>query len=112
MSITAEKKQAVIKDYGRTANDTGSPDVQVAILTDRINTLTEHMKVHKHDRHSRVGLLKMVGQRRSRRPSPPCLRPRRVNPSPCLRWPRRRRPHRFLRCRHRPCRPRCRPRCR
>ena len=65
MSITAEKKQAVIKDYGRTANDTGSPDVQVAILTDRINTLTEHMKLHKHDRHSRVGLLKMVGQRRS-----------------------------------------------
>ena len=65
MSITPEKKQAVIKDYGRTANDTGSPDVQVAILTDRINTLTEHMKVHKHDRHSRVGLLKMVGQRRS-----------------------------------------------
>jgi small subunit ribosomal protein S15 len=65
MSITPEKKQAVIKDYGRTANDTGSPDVQVAILTDRINTLTEHMKVHKGDKHSRVGLLKMVGQRRS-----------------------------------------------
>lgn len=65
MSITPQRKQEVIKDYGRTANDTGSPDVQVAILTDRINALTEHMKVHKHDKHSRVGLLKMVGQRRS-----------------------------------------------
>ena len=65
MSITTELKKEVIKDYGRTANDTGSTDVQVAILTSRINTLTEHMKVHKHDRHSRVGLLKMVGQRRS-----------------------------------------------
>ena len=65
MSITPERKQTVIKDYGRTANDTGSPDVQVAILTDRINSLTEHMKLHKKDKHSRVGLLKMVGQRRS-----------------------------------------------
>ena len=64
MSITAERKQSVIKDYGRTANDTGSPEVQVAILTERINALTEHMKLHKKDRHSRVGLLKMVGQRR------------------------------------------------
>jgi small subunit ribosomal protein S15 len=65
MSITAERKTAVIKDNATTANDTGSPEVQVAILTTRINTLTEHFKMHKKDNHSRRGLLKMVATRRS-----------------------------------------------
>ena len=65
MSITAERKQALIKDYAREANDTGSPEVQVAILTDRINTLTEHFKTHAKDNHSRRGLLMMVNKRRS-----------------------------------------------
>lgn len=64
MSITAERKQALIKEHARTKGDTGSPEVQVAILTDRINTLTEHFKQHKKDNHSRQGLLKMVSQRR------------------------------------------------
>ena len=64
MSVTAEKKQEIIKDNGRGANDTGSPEVQVAILSERINTLTEHFKTHKKDNHSRRGLLKMVSQRR------------------------------------------------
>ncbi len=64
MSITAEKKQEVIKEYATKAGDTGSPEVQVAILTDRINTLTEHFKSHKKDHHSRQGLLVMVGRRR------------------------------------------------
>jgi len=54
----------VIQEYGRTPNDTGSPEVQIALLTTRINQLTEHLKTHKHDEHSRRGLLKMVGQRR------------------------------------------------
>ena len=62
--ISKEKKQEIIKEYGRTANDTGSPEVQVALLTARINELTEHLKVNKKDHHSRRGLLKMVGQRR------------------------------------------------
>ena len=65
MSITAERKQTLIKDYARDANDTGSPEVQVAILTDRINTLTEHFKTHAKDNHSRRGLLMMVNKRRS-----------------------------------------------
>jgi small subunit ribosomal protein S15 len=65
MSITAERKQQLIKDYARDANDTGSPEVQVAILTDRINTLTEHFKTHAKDNHSRRGLLMMVNKRRS-----------------------------------------------
>ena len=65
MSITAERKAQLIKDYAREANDTGSPEVQVAILTDRINTLTEHFKTHAKDNHSRRGLLKMVSTRRS-----------------------------------------------
>ena len=63
--IAKDKKQAIIAEYGRTPNDTGSPEVQVAILTARIKELTEHLKVHKKDNHSRRGLLKMVGQRRS-----------------------------------------------
>ena len=62
--ISKEKKTAIIEAYGRTANDTGSPEVQIAILTERINELTEHLKVNKKDHHSRRGLLKMVGQRR------------------------------------------------
>jgi len=64
MSITAEKKQDVIKEYAREEGDTGSPEVQVAILTTRIQALTAHMKAHKQDIHSRRGLLKMVGQRK------------------------------------------------
>ncbi len=65
MSITAERKQALIKEHGRASDDTGSPEVQVAILTDRINTLTEHFKTHAKDNHSRRGLLMMVNKRRS-----------------------------------------------
>ena len=64
MSISADKKQEVINDNARGAGDTGSPEVQVAILTTRINTLTDHFKMHKKDNHSRRGLLKMVGRRR------------------------------------------------
>jgi len=65
MSITAERKQKLIKDHGRAKDDTGSPEVQVAILTDRIQTLTEHFKTHAKDNHSRRGLLMMVNKRRS-----------------------------------------------
>ena len=65
MSITAERKAALIKEHGRKSDDTGSPEVQVAILTDRINTLTEHFKTHAKDNHSRRGLLMMVNKRRS-----------------------------------------------
>jgi small subunit ribosomal protein S15 len=65
MSISAERKQALIKDYARGENDTGSPEVQVAILSERISNLTEHFKTHGKDNHSRRGLLKMVSQRRS-----------------------------------------------
>ena len=64
MSITAEKKQELIKTHARGAEDTGSPEVQVAMLTKRIADLTEHLKVHKHDHHSRRGLLMLVGRRR------------------------------------------------
>lgn len=64
MSITAERKEALIKEYGRGDNDTGSPEVQIAILSERITNLTEHFKDHKKDHHSRRGLLIMVGQRR------------------------------------------------
>jgi small subunit ribosomal protein S15 len=64
MSITPERKTALIKDNATKANDTGSPEVQIAILTERINHLTEHFKTHKKDNHSRRGLLKMVSQRR------------------------------------------------
>ena len=62
--ISKEKKQAIISEYARTEGDTGSPEVQVAILTARIQELTEHLKEHHKDHHSRRGLLKMVGQRR------------------------------------------------
>ena len=62
--IAKEKKQAIIAEYGRTPNDTGSPEVQVATLTARIQELTEHLKANPKDHHSRRGLLKMVGQRR------------------------------------------------
>ena len=62
--IAKEKKQAIIAEYGRTPNETGSPEVQVAILTARIQELTEHLKANPKDHHSRRGLLKMVGQRR------------------------------------------------
>jgi len=65
MSITAERKQEVIKEHARDKNDTGSPEVQIAILTSRIQTLTEHFKGHAKDNHSRRGLLMMVNKRRS-----------------------------------------------
>ncbi|MEZ5994369.1 MAG: 30S ribosomal protein S15 [Hyphomonadaceae bacterium] len=64
MSISVERKAALIKDNAKTKNDTGSPEVQVAILSERITNLTEHFKTHKKDNHSRQGLLKMVSQRR------------------------------------------------
>ncbi len=64
MSISPERKSAVIKDNATKGNDTGSPEVQIAILTERINHLTEHFKLHKKDNHSRRGLLKMVSLRR------------------------------------------------
>ncbi|MBR1390619.1 MAG: 30S ribosomal protein S15 [Lachnospiraceae bacterium] len=62
--LTKERKQAIIAEYGRAEGDTGSPEVQIALLTARINELTEHLKVNQKDHHSRRGLLKMVGQRR------------------------------------------------
>ena len=64
MSITPVKKQEIIESYRLHEKDTGSPEVQIAILSERINNLTEHFKVHKKDHHSRRGLLKLVGQRR------------------------------------------------
>ncbi len=64
MSITAERKQELIKEFAVKKDDTGSPEVQVAILTERITNLTEHLKIHKKDYHSRRGLLMMVGLRR------------------------------------------------
>ena len=64
MSITSEEKARLMKEYATKEGDTGSPEVQVAILTSRINTLTEHFKSHKKDNHSRRGLLKMVSLRR------------------------------------------------
>ena len=64
MSITPERKEALIKEYATKEGDTGSPEVQIAILTERIVNLTEHFKGHKKDNHSRRGLLKMVSQRR------------------------------------------------
>ncbi len=63
--MTAEQKQAIIAEYATHEGDTGSPEVQIALLTVRINELTEHLKVHKKDHHSRRGLLKMVGHRRN-----------------------------------------------
>jgi len=65
MALTKETKQALIKTYARDKKDTGSCEVQIAILTEEIKELTEHLKVHTHDHHSRRGLLKKVGQRRN-----------------------------------------------
>ncbi|HEX3010579.1 MAG TPA: 30S ribosomal protein S15 [Syntrophomonadaceae bacterium] len=65
MALSTDKKQDIIKTFQIHENDTGSPEVQIAILTERINYLNEHLKVNKKDHHSRRGLLKMVGQRRS-----------------------------------------------
>ncbi|GAB4577863.1 MAG: 30S ribosomal protein S15 [Anaerolineales bacterium] len=64
MTLTKDIKQGIISDYKRQDNDTGSPEVQIALLTKRITQLTEHLRSHKHDESSRRGLLKMVGQRR------------------------------------------------
>ena len=65
MALTKEVKAELVKKYGKTANDTGSAEVQIAILTEEIKDLTEHLKQHTHDFHSRRGLLRKVGQRRS-----------------------------------------------
>ncbi|WP_157216704.1 30S ribosomal protein S15 [Flavisphingomonas formosensis] len=65
MSITLERKEALIKEHARAEGDTGSPEVQVALLTERINNLTEHFKSHAKDNHSRRGLLMLVNKRRS-----------------------------------------------
>jgi small subunit ribosomal protein S15 len=62
--LSKTEKEAIIQEYSRTSSDTGSPEVQIALLTTRINQLTEHLKTHRHDEHSRRGLIKMVGQRR------------------------------------------------
>lgn len=64
MSLNKEEKEAIIQNFKRHADDTGSPEVQIALLTERINDLIDHLRVHKHDHHSRRGLLKLVGQRR------------------------------------------------
>lgn len=64
MALNKSEKDALMKEYARHEGDTGSPQVQIALLTSRINQLTEHLKTHKHDQHSRRGLLKLVGQRR------------------------------------------------
>ena len=65
MALTKDTKETIVKKFARSKNDTGSAEVQIAILTEEINTLTNHLKEHKHDHHSRRGLLKKVGQRRS-----------------------------------------------
>ena len=65
MSLSAAQKHAIVEEYSRGTADTGSPEVQVALLTARIQYLTDHFKAHKHDHHSRRGLLRMVNQRRS-----------------------------------------------
>lgn len=65
MALSHDEKTAIVKEFARSANDTGSAEVQIAILTNEINYLTEHLKTHKHDYHSRRGLLKKVGQRRN-----------------------------------------------
>ena len=65
MTITPSRKQELIKEYACKEGDTGSPEVQVAILTERINNLSQHLQAHRKDKHSQRGLLKMVGQRRS-----------------------------------------------
>ena len=66
MALTSEEKAKIVKEFGRNAKDTGSVEVQIAILTKEINDLTEHLKVHTHDYHSKRGLLMKVGQRRSK----------------------------------------------
>lgn len=63
--MTKERKAEIIKEFGKTENDTGSTEVQIALLTERITELTEHLKVHKKDNHSKIGLLKLVGKRRN-----------------------------------------------
>jgi small subunit ribosomal protein S15 len=64
VSLSKSEKEAIFQEYGRAPDDTGSPEVQIAMLTTRIRQLTEHLKMHRHDEHSRRGLIKMVGQRR------------------------------------------------
>ena len=64
MSLSKTEKEGLVQDFGRHEGDTGSPEVQIALLTTRINQLTDHLRTHKHDQHSRRGLLKLVGQRR------------------------------------------------
>lgn len=65
LTLDASRKKSIIEEYRIHENDTGSPEVQIALLTERINYLTEHLKIHKKDHHSRRGLLKLVGQRRA-----------------------------------------------
>ena len=65
MALSKERKAEIVKKFGRDTNDTGSIEVQIAILTEEINSLTEHFKEHKHDHHSKRGMLKKIGQRRS-----------------------------------------------
>ncbi len=65
MAVTKERKEELVKEFGKSEKDSGNTDVQVAILTERINHLTEHLKINKKDHHTRYGLLKLVGQRRS-----------------------------------------------
>ena len=65
MPVTKEKNQEIVKKFGKNEKDSGNTEVQVALLTERINMITEHSKVHKQDNHSRYGLLKMVGERRT-----------------------------------------------
>jgi small subunit ribosomal protein S15 len=65
MALSKDKKQELVQKYGRKQGDTGSPEVQISILTEQINVLTEHLKIHKNDNHSRRGLLVLVGKRRS-----------------------------------------------
>jgi small subunit ribosomal protein S15 len=65
MAVTRERKAELVKKYGTSENDCGNTDVQIALLTERINHLTEHLKINKKDHHTRYGLLKLVGQRRS-----------------------------------------------
>lgn len=62
--LTKEEKQAIIDEYGKDENDTGSPEVQIAMLSQRISELTEHLRIHKNDHHSRRGMYKLIGQRR------------------------------------------------
>ncbi|MFC1476662.1 30S ribosomal protein S15 [Fibrobacterota bacterium] len=65
MPLTKERKKKVIKEYGKDENDSGNTEVQIALLTERINDLTQHLKTHKKDNHTRYGLLKLVGERRA-----------------------------------------------